>query len=96
MLKRVIILGLVPLAASLVASMIVMWVVAELGSEVLGLIVRIKHPGDPSIFDTVSWMIIFTAPLWATVLLGVGMIAGIFTFSFVRRRLSGASPAKSS
>ncbi len=57
MFKRAI-LGLVPPTAAIAACALV----AMAGIGKVWIPLAAKHPTDPSIFDTVAWVIVFAAP----------------------------------
>ena len=82
MVKRTI-LGLVPPATAIAVCALV----AMAGVGAVWMPLASKHPADPSIFDTLAWVLLYAAPLWIPLLLIVFVVTWVIVFSFVRRRL---------
>jgi hypothetical protein len=82
MFKRAI-LGLVPAGSAIAVCAIV----AMVGIGAVWVPLRSQHPSDPSLFDTVAWIIIYAAPLWIPSLLIIFMVTWTIAFLVVRRHL---------
>jgi ABC-type antimicrobial peptide transport system permease subunit len=81
-IKRAIILGLVPPAAAIVVCAII----AAVGIGLTWGFLSLRQPGDPSVFDTVAWMLILTTPIWIVLFPMLGLIAGVIACFIARRR----------
>jgi hypothetical protein len=82
MVRRAI-LGLVPSATAVAVCALA----AMVGVGAVWLPLVSKHPDDPSIFDTLAWVLIYAAPLWIPLLLIVFVVTWVIVFFLVRRRL---------